>query len=100
MQLKEELTLIQCGHETIAEYLHTVKGLADEIAIIEHSILDDVTNPNAISMTNLVILQSTVLNFIHTMFPSTMPRPLLERITHGYLIWLLHIISRVIFPIC
>ena len=41
MQLKEELTLIQRGHRSIAEYLHVVKALADEIAIIDHSISDD-----------------------------------------------------------
>ncbi|KAE8660043.1 hypothetical protein F3Y22_tig00116959pilonHSYRG00508 [Hibiscus syriacus] len=39
--LKEELTLIQCGNWSITEYLHSVKALADEIAIIDHSILDD-----------------------------------------------------------
>jgi len=41
MQLKEELTLIQHGHRSITEYLHAVKTLADEIAIIDHSISDD-----------------------------------------------------------
>ena len=41
MQLKEELTLIQRGNRTITEYLHVVKTLADEIAIIDHSISDD-----------------------------------------------------------
>jgi hypothetical protein len=41
MQLKEELTLIQRGNRSIPEYLHTVKSLADEIAIIDHSISDD-----------------------------------------------------------
>jgi hypothetical protein len=41
MQLKEELTLIQRGNRSIPEYLHTVKALADEIAIIDHSISDD-----------------------------------------------------------
>jgi hypothetical protein len=41
MQLKEELTLIQCGHRSITEYLHAVKTLVDEIAIIDHSISDD-----------------------------------------------------------
>ena len=34
MQLKEELTLIQKGNRWIKEYLHTVKALANEIAII------------------------------------------------------------------
>ena len=41
MQLKEELTLIQCGTRSITEYLHVVKSLADEIAIIDHPISDD-----------------------------------------------------------
>ena len=41
MQLKEELTLIQRGNQTITEYLHAVKTLADEITIIDHSISDD-----------------------------------------------------------
>ena len=40
MQLKEELTLIQHGSRSITEYLHAVKALADEIAIIDHPILD------------------------------------------------------------
>ncbi|GFY87730.1 hypothetical protein Acr_05g0013690 [Actinidia rufa] len=41
MQLKEELTLIQRGNRSISDYLHAVKALADEIAIIDHSISDD-----------------------------------------------------------
>ena len=41
MQLKEELTLIQHGTRSITEYLHAVKALADEIAIIDHRISDD-----------------------------------------------------------
>ncbi|KAF5445193.1 hypothetical protein F2P56_034260 [Juglans regia] len=41
MQLKEELTLIQCWNRTIPDYLHTVKALADEIALIDHLISDD-----------------------------------------------------------
>ena len=41
MQLKEELTLIQRGNRPILEYLHVVKGLADEIALIDHPISDD-----------------------------------------------------------
>ncbi|XP_042983160.1 uncharacterized protein LOC122312581 [Carya illinoinensis] len=41
MQLKEELTLIQHGTRPILEYLHAVKGLADEIALIDHPISDD-----------------------------------------------------------
>ncbi|KAF5450075.1 hypothetical protein F2P56_030454 [Juglans regia] len=41
MQLKEELTLIHRGNRSITEYLHAVKALADEIAIIDHPISDD-----------------------------------------------------------
>ncbi|XP_061981498.1 uncharacterized protein LOC133701563 [Populus nigra] len=41
MQLKEELTLIQHGNRPISEYLHTVKSLADEIALINHPISDN-----------------------------------------------------------
>ncbi|RVW27791.1 Retrovirus-related Pol polyprotein from transposon RE2 [Vitis vinifera] len=41
MQLKEELTLIQRGNRPISDYLHAVKSLADEIAIIDHPISDD-----------------------------------------------------------
>jgi hypothetical protein len=41
MQLKEELTLIQRGNRPISEYLHTVKSLVDEIALIDHPIFDD-----------------------------------------------------------
>ena len=41
MQLKEELTLIQRGNRPILEYLHAVKGLVDEIALIDHPISDD-----------------------------------------------------------
>ena len=41
MKLKEELTLIQRGTRSITEYLHVVKALADEIALIDHPISDD-----------------------------------------------------------
>uniref|UniRef100_A0A2N9J3U8 CCHC-type domain-containing protein n=1 Tax=Fagus sylvatica TaxID=28930 RepID=A0A2N9J3U8_FAGSY len=41
MQLKEELTLIQRGNRSIPNYLHAIKALADEIAIIDHPISDD-----------------------------------------------------------
>ncbi|KAF5475932.1 hypothetical protein F2P56_007686 [Juglans regia] len=41
MQLKEELTLIQRGTRSIPDYLHSVKALADEIALIDHPISDD-----------------------------------------------------------
>lgn len=40
MQLKEELTLIQLGNCFVANYLHTVKALADEIALIDHLIAE------------------------------------------------------------
>ena len=44
MQLKEELALIQCGNRPISDYLHAMKSLADEIAIIDHPIFyDDLT---------------------------------------------------------
>ncbi|GFS40217.1 hypothetical protein Acr_00g0067230 [Actinidia rufa] len=41
MQLKKELTLIQRGNRSITDYIHAVKALADELAIIDHSISDD-----------------------------------------------------------
>lgn len=41
MQLKEELTLIWYINRSFFYYLHTVKALADEIAIIDHPISDD-----------------------------------------------------------
>ncbi|KAF5454350.1 hypothetical protein F2P56_024022 [Juglans regia] len=41
MQLKEELTLIQRGTHSIPDYLHAVKALANEIALIDHPISDD-----------------------------------------------------------
>ena len=41
MQLKEELTMIMKGNQTVQEYLHTVKALADEISLIDHPIADD-----------------------------------------------------------
>ena len=41
MQLKEELTLIQRGNRSVLDYLHVVKALADEIALIDHPISDD-----------------------------------------------------------
>jgi hypothetical protein len=41
MQLKEELTLIQRGNRSITEYLHVVKTLVDELAIIDHPISND-----------------------------------------------------------
>ncbi|XP_040996071.1 uncharacterized protein LOC121242245 [Juglans microcarpa x Juglans regia] len=41
MQLKEELTMIKKGKQTVQEYLHTVKALADEISLIDHPISED-----------------------------------------------------------
>lgn len=41
MQLKEEFTLIQRGNRSITDYLHDVKTLANEIAIIDHPLSDD-----------------------------------------------------------
>ena len=41
MQLKEELTLIQRGNRLISYFLHALKALADEIAIINHPIFYD-----------------------------------------------------------
>jgi hypothetical protein len=41
MQLKEEITLIKKGNRSILEYLHVVKALTDEIALIDHPISDD-----------------------------------------------------------
>lgn len=41
MQLKEELTLIQSKNWSIPEYLHAIKGLVDEITLIDHPISDD-----------------------------------------------------------
>lgn len=35
MQLKEDLTLTQRGMRTITEYLHSVKTIADELALID-----------------------------------------------------------------
>ena len=41
MQLKEELTMIKKRNQTVQEYLHTVKALADKISLIDHPITDD-----------------------------------------------------------
>jgi hypothetical protein len=41
MQLKEELTLIKKANRSIPDYMHTVKTLADEIALIDHPISED-----------------------------------------------------------
>lgn len=41
MQLKEELRFLKRENQSIQEYLHKVKSLADEIAQINHPISDD-----------------------------------------------------------
>ena len=41
MQLKEDLTLSNHGPRTITEFLHGIKVIADELAIIDHPISDD-----------------------------------------------------------
>ena len=41
MQLKEELTWIKKGDQTVQEYLYTVKAQADEISLIDHLIFED-----------------------------------------------------------
>ena len=41
MQLKEEITLIKKGNRSIPEYLHVIKALTGEIALIDHPISDD-----------------------------------------------------------
>lgn len=45
MQLKEELTMIKKGNQSVQEYRHIVKALADEISLIDHSISDDDITP-------------------------------------------------------
>ncbi|KAF5468604.1 hypothetical protein F2P56_012746 [Juglans regia] len=41
MQLKEELTMIKKGNQSVQEDLHTVKALADEISLIDQPISND-----------------------------------------------------------
>ncbi|WKA00424.1 hypothetical protein VitviT2T_018778 [Vitis vinifera] len=41
MQLKEDLTLSTHGTRTVTEFLHKIKVIANELAIIDHPILDD-----------------------------------------------------------
>jgi len=41
MQLKEELTLIKKANRLIPDYMHTIKALAGEIALIDHPISED-----------------------------------------------------------
>ena len=44
MQLKEDLTLMQCGNCSITKYLHSVKTIADELALIDAPLSqDDIT---------------------------------------------------------
>ncbi|RVW72763.1 Retrovirus-related Pol polyprotein from transposon RE1 [Vitis vinifera] len=44
MQLKEDLTLMQRGNRSITEYLHSVKTIADELALIDALLSqDDIT---------------------------------------------------------
>ena len=41
MQLKEDLTLSTCGPRTITEFLHGIKVIANELAIIDHPVSND-----------------------------------------------------------
>ncbi|KAF5454886.1 hypothetical protein F2P56_024519 [Juglans regia] len=41
MQLKEDLTLLQRGSRPITEYLHSVKSIADELALIDTPMTND-----------------------------------------------------------
>jgi hypothetical protein len=41
MQLKEELIMINKGNQSIQTCLHSVKSLAYEISLIDHSISED-----------------------------------------------------------
>ena len=41
MQLKEDLTLSTRGTRTVTEFLHRIKVIVDELAIIDHPISDD-----------------------------------------------------------
>eukprot|EP00261_Vitis_vinifera_P020737 XP_010651693.1 PREDICTED: uncharacterized protein LOC104879694 [Vitis vinifera] len=41
MQLKEDLTLSTCGTRTVTEFLHGIKVIFDELAIIDHPVSDD-----------------------------------------------------------
>ena len=44
MQLKENLTLIQRESRSVTEYLHTIKVIIDELAVIDSPIsADDIT---------------------------------------------------------
>jgi len=71
MQLKEELTLIKKVNRSIPDYMHNVKALADEIALIDHTISeDDLTlyilnglGPNYREITALIRAQERPLSF-------------------------------------
>ena len=41
MNLKEKLTNITCNTRSVAEYLQTIKGIADELALIDTHLSDD-----------------------------------------------------------
>ena len=41
MQLKEDLTLSTRGTRTVTEFLHGIKVIVDELAIIDHPVSDD-----------------------------------------------------------
>ena len=41
MQLKEDLTLLQRGSQSITEFLHSVKNIADELALIDAPVTND-----------------------------------------------------------
>ena len=41
MNLKEKLTNITCNTHSVAEYLQTIKGIADELALIDTHLSDD-----------------------------------------------------------
>lgn len=41
MNLKEKLTNITCNTHSVAEYLQTIKGIADELALIDTHLTDD-----------------------------------------------------------
>ena len=84
---------------TQAETLVALNVMNVVLILAKPTISIDTISLNAKFGTNLVTLQSLVLSFIHRMYLSIVPQPLPGRTTIGYLIRLLHIISRVIFPI-
>jgi hypothetical protein len=82
-----------------AEILVALNVMDVVLILAEPTTSIDAISPNAKYVTNLATLQSPVLSFIHRMYLSIVPQPLLGRTIIGYLIRPLHIISRVIFPI-